>query len=154
MDKIFTDICLMVVPSALVWHIFFLFFYSDSRYQQYRLRKAIDSIDSYIDTHRDSTGGPEALNIIYKNKKFSVEVLHKEVNRVYSTYTVYINDAEACRYHRLKHGLSSSYHYEELNKRHRDEVEAIIYATNKVIKQQAKPKKVKNDGYTEYSYFN
>ena len=49
--------------------------------------------------------------------------------------------------------FKNSYQFCEENKRHRPEVEAIVYATNKFLKQEIKPKKIKENGYDEYSYF-
>jgi hypothetical protein len=150
---LFTDICLMVVPSALVWHFFFLFCVDDSKYQKYRLRKAIENIHSYTTSNTERGHAPTEFNIIYKNKKFSIGIIVNEVNNRYYTYDIYINGDQAATYHRMRHAACSSYYFEEINRRHKDEVTSIIFAANKVLKQHAKPKKEKTDGYSEYSYF-
>jgi hypothetical protein len=75
------------------------------------------------------------------------------MNSQYSTYEIFINGNKAAIYHRLEHMWMSSYYFEAVNKRHRDEVESIIYAGVKVINKLNKPVKEKKDGYTEYSYF-
>lgn len=153
---IFTEICLMVAPSAIVWHLFGFFVFDESRYQKYRFRKALDRIYEYIMNNTQANHPPISLNIIYKNKKFAVGIIKTEVTDYYSTYQIFINGDEAGCYHKMKKSyLRSGYYYayEEINKRHRTEVYAIIYAAVKVLKDQEKPKKEKNDGYTEYSYF-
>jgi hypothetical protein len=150
---LFTDICLMIVPSALVWHFFFLFCADDSRYQKHRLRKAIENINSYITANTPSGHAPIEFNIIHKNKKFSIGIIVKEMNDRYYTYDIYINGDQAATYHRLRHLTCSSYYFEEVNRRHKGEVISIILAANKALKQREKPKKEKTDGYSEYSYF-
>ena len=146
--NIFTEICLMVVPNAIIWCFFFTFCMTDSKYQLYRFRKALDTIGE----HLDNSSAME-LNIIHKNKKFAISIVKSEINSQYSTYEIFINGNKAAIYHQLKHMWMSSYYFEEVNKRHRDEVESIIYAGAKVIKKLNKPVKEKKDGYTEYSYF-
>lgn len=150
---LFTDICLIMMPSVLVWHFFFLFCAEDSRYQKHRLRKAIEYINSYIISNTLDGHIPIEFNIIHKNKKFSIGIIVKEINNHYYTYDIYINGDQAATYHRLKHLTCNSYYFEEVNRRHKGEVISIIFAANKVLKQQAKPKKEKTDGYSEYSYF-
>ena len=141
----FTTICLCMIPSAVVWHVFFIFFANDSRYQKYRFRKALDKL---CEAQYDK------LDIIYKNKRFSVEVVFNNINSVYGYYEIFINDQLAATYHKLNHACMKSYYFKEENKRHRGEVESIIYAALSVLKDKEKPKKIKNDGYTEYSFFN
>jgi hypothetical protein len=99
---------------------------------------------------------PIEINIIYKNKKFAVGIIKTEVSSYYSTYKIFINGNEAGCYHKMKKSYLQcgyQYSYEEVNKRHRQEVTAIIYAAYSLLKQKEKPKKEKKDGYTEYSYF-
>ena len=146
--SIFTDICLIVVPSAIVWSIFFTFCATDSKYQLYRFRKALDKIDEHLN-HNTAM----ELNIIHKNKKFAISIVKSKVNSQYSTYEIFINGNKAAIYHQLQHLWMSSYYFEAVNKRHRDEVESIIYAGVRVINKLNKPVKEKKDGYTEYSYF-
>lgn len=153
----FTEICLCAVPTALVWHLFAFFFFDESRYQKWRFRNALDRIYDYIMNNTQANHPPIALNIIYKNKKFAIGIIKTEVSSHYSTYQIFINGDEAGCYHKMKKSyLRSGYYYayDEVNKRHRTEVASIIYAATKVLKDMEKPKKVKNDGYTEYSYFN
>jgi hypothetical protein len=94
------------------------------------------------------------MNFIYKNKQFNLNVQLKEVNAVYSYYEIWINGSLAASYHRINGMWLSSYVFAEENKRHAWEVRAIVYAANKLLKKAAKPKRVKEDGFTEYSYFN
>lgn len=145
----FFEIIFILLLSAVTWHIMLIFVTSDSRYQMYRFRKALDRIYYYVES-----GTGSGLNLIYKNKKFSVNIIREEINYCYAVYHILINDEEAGCLHQLKHMWISSYYYEAVNKRHRDEVTAVIYATNKLIKRMEKPKQVKQDGWTEYSYFN
>ena len=149
----FITICLYILFTGVIWQLSMLFLYSDSRFQKRRFRIALDRICEYITNNTKKNHPPVEMNIIYKNKKFAVGIIKEEVNYHYSTYRIFINGDEAACYHQLKHMYSNSYHFEEINKRHRNEVEAIIYAANTVLKQAGKPKKEKKDGYTEYSYF-
>jgi hypothetical protein len=151
--SIFGEICLYILPVALIWHLFAIFVYEDSRYQKYRFRKALDRILSELASQVEGGTRHPVLNIIHKNKQFAIGVIHKKVNNQYETYTIFINGEEAGVYHRLQHDCLSSYHLEAKNHRHKDEVLSIIRAGNKMLKKQAKPKKEKKDGYTEYSYF-
>ena len=154
--NIFTEICLYILPTTLIWHLFGFFVFDESKYQKYRFRKALDQIHEYIMNNTQANHPPIELNIIYKNKKFAVGIIKTEVSNYYSTYQIFINGDEAGRYHKMKKSyLCSGYHYsfEEVNKRHRQEVTAIIYAANRLLKQRDKPKKEKKNGYTEYSYF-
>ena len=146
--NIFTEICLVVVPSAIIWCFFFTLCTTDSKYQLYRFRKALDNIGDHLDRSSEME-----LNIIHKNKKFAISIVKSDVNSHYSTYEIFINGNKAAIYHQLMHMWMSSYHFEEVNKRHRDEVESIIYAGAKIINKLNKPVKEKKDGYTEYSYF-
>lgn len=152
MEK-FVEICTLILPVALAWHILFIFFVPDSRCQLNRFRKVLDRLIEELNVQAEDGARYPELNIIYKNKKFSIGIIIKEVNYHYSTYTIFINGEEAGYYHRLKHLWKNSYYFEECNHRHRGEVESIIYACNKVLKQKSKTKKEKLDGYTEYSYF-
>lgn len=145
----FIQICVTLVCSAIIWRFFFTFCASDSTYQLYRFRKALDSICEHLDLSSDME-----LNIIHKNKKFAISIVKSNINNHYSTYEIFINGNKAAIYHRLEHMWMSSYHFEEVNKRHRDEVESIIYAGVKAINKFNNPAKEKKDGYTEYSYFN
>jgi hypothetical protein len=111
-------------------------------------------------TNTPSGHPPAEFKVCYRNKEFTVGILKSdiEVHNMprYTTYQIFINGNEAGCYHKMKKSdLRSGYYYsyEEINKRHRQEVAAIIYAANSLLKQQAKPKKEKKDGYTEYSYF-
>lgn len=154
--NIFTEICLYVLPTALIWHLFAIFFLEDSKYQKYRFRKALDRVYTYIADNAQADSTPIELNIIYKNKKFAIGIIKTEVTSYYSTYQILINGCEAGCYHMMKKSYSFSgynYSYEEINKRHRQEVTAIIYAACSLLKQKDKPKKEKKNGYTEYSYF-
>jgi hypothetical protein len=150
----FTDLVIYLFTTALVWHVGLIFFAPDSRYQKYRFRKALDRVHEYGIKNATNEVAPVDLNLIYKNKKFSISLLKEVVNSRYSIYRVYINGEEAGRYHQLQHACLSSYYYEEVNKRHRDEVESIVYAARKVLRDKERPKKIKNNGYTEYSFFN
>jgi hypothetical protein len=151
--SVFTDICLVVVPSAIAWLFFFTFCATDSPVQKRRFRKAVENILEYISNHTKGGCPPTELSLIHKNKKFTIGIIKTDTNSHYSTYRIFINGDEAAVYHRLEHMWASSYYFEAVNKRHRDEVESIIYAGNKVLKSMSKPKKEKKDGYTEYSYF-
>ena len=142
---LFNELCVMFVPGILVWHIMFIFFLQDSRFQKYRFRKSLEAL--YESAY-------DSFDIIHKNRKFNVEVDRKKVNDTYSYYEIYVNGSLAATYHQLQHTYLNSYFFREENKRHRDEVESIIRATCRVLKDKEKPKKVKNDGYNEYSYFN
>lgn len=143
MDKLIT-ICQVMLPSIAVWHVFAIFVYSDSPYQKRRFRKALEKInESCCDKY----------NIIHKNKQFTVEVSLKKLNAVYSYYEIFINDKIAATYHILTDTFRNSYQFKEENKRHRYEVESIVYATDRHIKLLDKPKKEKVDGYSEHSYF-
>jgi hypothetical protein len=154
--NIFTEICLYVLPTVLIWHLFAIFFFDDSKFQKYRFRKALDQIHEYIMNNTQANHPPIEMNIIYKNKKFAIGIIKTEVNNHYATYQIFINGSEAACYHKMKKSdLRSGYYYayEEINKRHRNEVSAIVYAACSLLKQKDKPKKEKKNGYTEYSYF-
>lgn len=150
---LFTEICLIIMPSALVWHFFFLFCAEDSRYQKYRLRKALEKILNHLATAEESGVRFPELSIIYKNRRFSIGIVYKEINSQSSTYEIFINGAAAGVYHRLKHNCCSTYYLEPLNKRHATEVRSIVMAGDRVLKKMSRPKKEKKNGYTEYSYF-
>ena len=142
--NVFIDLCIMFVPSIIVWHLFFEFVYSTGRYQKYRFRKALEKLLlSPYDT----------IDIIHKNKKFAVHIEFKRINAHYGYYEIYINEKLAATYHQLSHACLNSYYFSEENKRHQSEVDSIVYATCKVLKDKEKPKKVKHNGWDEYSYF-
>jgi hypothetical protein len=151
--SIFEEICLCVLPSALIWHLFAFFVFSDSRFQKYRLRKALEKILNHLATAEESGVRFPELSIIYKNRRFSIGIVYKEINSQYSTYEIFINGADAGVYHRLKHNCCSTYYLEPLNKRHATEVRSIVMAGDRVLKKMSRPKKEKKNGYTEYSYF-
>lgn len=151
--KVFTDICCMIVPSLFVWVLFFTLVVDDSKLQKYRVRCSIENIYKWIMSETKDGSPPCAFNIIHKNKKFSIGIIKNEVNYHYCTYRIFINGDEAAVYHQLKHLWCSNYYFEEINKRHKDEVVSILHAGNKVLKKMNKPKKVKNNGWDEYSYF-
>lgn len=153
MQKLFSDFCMFIVPNLLVWTFFFTVCADDSKVQKRRLRKSIERILDYISANTKESSPPTELNIIHKNKKFAIGIIKNEVNYHYSTYRIFINGDEAGVYHRLQHMFVSSYYFEPVNKRHKDEVVSILHAGNKVIKKMQKPKKEKKDGYSEYSYF-
>jgi hypothetical protein len=141
----FSEIYFFALFVVVFWHIYFLFIHYNSKYMKCRFRKALDTVVA-LPTHD--------MNIIYKNKQFNVNVQHKEVNNVYSYYEVWINGSLAATYHRIKGMWLSSYVFAEENNRHAWEVRSIVYAANKEIKKAVKHKKVKENGFTEYSYFN
>jgi hypothetical protein len=128
-----------------VWHIFFLFIYDNSRFQKYRFRKVLERLYgcSY-----------DKLDIIYKNKKFTIEVQQKTINSVYNYYEIFINDRIAATFHQMSDLWCCKYVFKEENKRHASEVRAIVKAADKVLRYKTKPKKVKENGWNEYSYFN
>lgn len=150
----FTDICLIVLSNAILWHVIFFCLTNDSRLQKYRLRKSLDNILRDLAVQAEGGAKHPELDIIHKNRKFVIKVTLKEVNKHYSAYYIFINGEEAAIYHRLKHWCFSSYFLEEVNRRHKHEVISIIHAGNRVLKKLAKPKKVKVGSYNEYSYFN
>jgi hypothetical protein len=132
----------------------FFFFMPDSRYQKHRIRKSLDYISRSIADTAVAKRAVPAIEIIYKNRRFAVGLVHKEVNSVYSYYEIYINGELAANYHRMRHNFFGSYYrFEEVNNRHRNEVTAIVHAAANSLRQSEKPKKVEQNGYTEYSYF-
>lgn len=143
--KVFNELCVMFIPSILVWHLFAWFLFSDGRYQKYRFRKALDKLYNVP---------YDVIDIIHKNKKFSVEVKFKKINAHYGYYEIFINEKLAATYHQLSHTCLNSYYFSEENKRHQSEVASIIYATCKVLKDKEKPKKIKAGSWAEHSYFN
>ena len=152
MDK-FVYIYTIIFVNIVFWHITLLFLSNDSKFQKARFRRAIDKIHEHIMNNTEKSHPPIELNIIYKNKKFAVGIIKDEVGYYYSTYHIFINGEEAGCYHYL-HGIGyNAYYFEAINRRHRHEVEAIIYAAANLLKRDAKAKKEKKDGYTEYSYF-
>jgi hypothetical protein len=140
----FAEYCIIFLPTIIAWHVAALFIWDNSKYQNYRFRKALESI------YKLPT--PE-LDIIHKNKRFNVIIQFKEVSAAYNYFEVWINGSLAATFHRLTNTFNSSYSFKEENNRHACEVRSIVYAANKVIKNAAKPKKEKKDGYSEYSYF-
>ena len=151
--KVFVDICCMVVPTLILWTIFFTMCTDDSKLQKYRVRCSIENIHEYIICNTKAGSAPCALNIIYKNKKFEIGIIETVVNYHYRTYRIFINGDEAAVYHQLRHLWACSYYFEEINKRHKDEVISILHAGNKVLKKMSKQKEEKKDGWSEYSYF-
>ena len=133
------------IPVAVATVLAILLFSPDSGCQKRMFRKALTRL---------AKSEHDKLDIIYKNRKFKVAVAYKKINNVYSYYEICINGALAATFHKLNHGCRYSCRFREENKRHRSEVEAIIYAADKALKLEAKPKNVKENGYTEYSYFN
>ena len=140
--KIFVE---CFIPAIVVGVTVILFFSPDSACQKRMFRKTLTRL---------AKSEHDKLDIIYKNRKFKVAVAYKKINNVYSYYEICINGALAATFHKLNHGCRYSCRFREENKRHRSEVEAIIYAADKALKLEAKPKKVKENGYIEYSYFN
>lgn len=149
----FAEICMAVLVSGIIYQIALSIFSENSRVQKHRLRKALDRI--LFDLTSRSEEGPKypELNIIHKNRKFSISITYRELNNRYGIYTIFINGQEAALYHRFKHDLISSYYLEEANKRHKSEVISIVLAGDKVLRKLDKPVKEKNNGYSEYSYF-
>ena len=143
--KIFTELCVMFLVDIIVLHIFAEFFYSTGRYQKYRFRKALEKL--LLSPH-------DTLDIIYKNKKFSLHIEFKRINTHYGYYEIYINKNLAATYHQLSHTCFNSYQFSEENQRHQCEVESIVYAACKVLKYEENPKKVKTGSWEEHSYFN
>jgi hypothetical protein len=155
--NVFTDICLCLLPSALIWHVFAIFIFEDSRYQKHRLRKSLERIYKHftVDGSRKSSDIRFELKLIHRNKKFTIGLTKEVVNEHYCTYTIFINGSAAGCYHQLTHGCGGhTYFFEELNHRHKTEVIDIIHAGSKKIKLINANSKEKKDGYTEYSYFN
>lgn len=153
MQQLFSDTCMIIVPSLLVWTFFFTVCADDSKVQKRRLRKSIERILEYINDNTKDGCPPTELNIIYKNKKFAIGIIKNEVNYHYSTYRIFINGDEAGVYHVLHHMFLNSYYFETKNKRHESEVISILHAGNKVMKKMNKPEKIKENGWDEYSYF-
>ena len=155
MDK-FTYFCSIFVPSVIIWQFFFTFLYSESKYQKYKFRCALDNIYSHNMSNTPSGKPPVEFKVCYRNKEFAVGVLKSdiEVHNMprYATYQIFINGEEVACYHRLKN-IAGAYYYEAMNRRHENEVTSIIYAANKKIKKLTKATRGVADGYTEYSYF-
>lgn len=153
--SVFTDICIIALPTVIAWHIMCIFFMPDSWYQKCRIRRSLEYVGrAASDTVVTKRSNP-AVEVIYKNRRFTVGIVRKDVNAIYSYYEIYINGELAANYHRLKNDFIGSYYkFESVNNRHRDEVTAIVHAAARYLKQNEKPKKVKQNGYTEYSYFN
>ena len=140
----FEYVCSLVLSSAMIWHFFAIFVYSDSPFQKRLFKNALENV--YTDSR-------DKLDIIHKNRKFVVEVQKNIINHTYYYYEIFINDKLAATYHVMNGMFKNSYQFCEENKRHRPEVEAIVYAANKFLKQEIKPRKIKENGYDEYSYF-
>jgi hypothetical protein len=149
MDR-FTEICLIALPVIAIWHVFFIFIFSDSKYQKYRFRKALETIYSYS----SRSGRSAEMSIMHKNRLFTISVQHKPINAVYSYYELFINDEFVATFHVMKNLTWLTYYlFRAESKRHSNEVRAIIYAADRFLKQEAKPKPEKKDGHEEYSYF-
>ena len=142
--KVFNELCIMLLTDIIVLHIFAEFFYSTGRFQKYRFRKALDKLYN---------APYDVIDIIHKNKKFSVEVKLKKLNAHYGYYEIFINEKLAATYHQLSHACLNSYYFSEENKRHQSEVESIVYAACKVLKDNEKSKKIKSGSWEETSYF-
>ena len=145
-------ICKIGLPVVVIWHILFIFVFSDSRYQTYRFRKALDNIFSHVikSTKNDKC----ELDVIHRNKKFTVSLNHRALNAVYEYYEIFINDEFVATFHMLENPTwFSKYRFRNENDRYSREIKSVIYAADKLLKQEAKPKKEHKDGYVEHSYF-
>lgn len=147
------EIAIFISLHVLIWWFFFTFLSDNSRFQKHRLYKAINNIDDWITNNTKCGHPPCAFNIIYKNKKFAIDIIKDEVNHHYCTYRICINEEDAGIYHVLHHMFLNSYYFETLNKRHESEVVSILHAGNNVLKHSEKPKKEKKNSWSEYSYF-
>ena len=150
--NLFNELCIMFVPGILVWHIFFIFFMSDGRYQKYRVRKSLENIYKYQLDHKGDRTVPPEVCVTFKNRNFKVGIVKTDSNRQYSTYRIFINGDEAGIYHRLEHFVLSSYYFEEQNHRLSHEVVAILHAASKKIKREERTTTEKPIT-SDYSYF-
>ena len=151
--NLFNELCIMFVPGILVWHIFFIFFMSDGRYQKYRVRKSLENIHRYQLDHKGDKTVPPEVSVTFKNRNFKVGVIKTDSNRQYSTYRIFINGEEAGVYHRLEHCVLSSYYFEEQNHRMSHEVVGILHAASKKIKREERTTTEKPMKSDDYSYF-
>lgn len=142
----FTEVCLWFFTTVFIWHFCALFVWDDSRFQKNRFKKTLTRLYNCTPHNK--------VSIIYKNKKFAVEIQHKKINDIYCYYEIFINDKLAATFHQLTGLWGNRYRFNEENKRHASEVRAIIKAADKALKYEAKPKKIKENGWNEYSYFN
>ncbi len=152
---VFETHCVILLPSIIMWHFLLIFVTDSSRYQNYRLRCALDHIYTFGVNKKEETSSviaPET-EVTYRNKNFTVGIIKSEVNYHYTTYRIFINGDEAGMYHKLKHDFMHSYYFEPVNRRHKDEVVSIVHAANRKIRRQNKITAEKPPRYDDYSYF-
>lgn len=142
--------------SFITWQLLYFFVYDCGRIQRWRLRRALDNIVSFIKDNTAAGRPPIELTFCYKNKKFGVGVLEKEIEySVYKTYEIFINGDAAAKLHCLEHLFSNSYRMVTVNNRHEDEIIKIIHACNKYLKKLEKElNKDKVPEWKANSYFN
>lgn len=148
--EFFVRLCQYFFTSCVVWSLAAYYFSDSSPRQQKRLQDSLELI--YAHLKKKDTVVPASYVVTYKNKTFEVGVLETEVNR-YITYRIFINGEEAGCFHILRHIYKNTYYFEPINRRHEDEVRAIIRAAAKQLREQIKANKTKTNYYSEYSYF-
>lgn len=142
----FTAGCLIILLTAIVWHIFALFIFDGSRYQRYRLKEALSRITDYSSACSGKSAKSE-LKLIHRNKRFTVSVTKKDFTAHYSVYSIFINGSEAGKYHQLRHRLLSTYFFEEINDRYELEVASIVMAAGKKLREIDKTNKENESSY-------
>ena len=140
------------LPSVLLWVLMLSFVPDDCKFQQNRLRKALENLHKHIKANTEGAT-PTQYTVTYKNKKFDIGIIKESFNNHYCTYRIFINGEEAGVYHILSKLFFNSYYFQEINHRYSSEVIAIIHAGNKVLKKTEKKLKVKTNSWNEYSYF-
>lgn len=160
MALVYEFICLYIIPCVLMMHFFQLLCNTESKYQKHKLRNRLTSIFCYLnllnETAEDGIRFHE-LNVICRNREFSVGVHKKDHSYRYTTYAIFINGDEAGTLHQIGDCCRSEYYFEKQNNREIFEVMEIIKACAKQVekerKQRTKEVAKLTGSWNEYSFF-
>lgn len=137
MKPIFEWLFILAV-NFVIFQLMYFFYFDTGRVQKWRLRKALDSVNKYINNNTAEGHCRCEVSFIYKNKKFSVGIIKKDISYHYKQYLLFINGEDVATYHCLVHDTLNTYYFDKTSRRDPNEIIKIFYAASKHVKKLEK----------------
>lgn len=153
MNSIFEWLLILAV-DFVIFQLTYFFCFDTGRIQKWRFRNAVDHVLGYINDNT-AEGHPNCeVSFIYKNKKFNIGIIKKDICYHYKQYLLFINGEDVATYHCLKHDVLNTYYFDKTSRRDPSEIIKILHAASKHLKSLEKETKEKHiPGWNVDSYF-